>query len=129
MVFSASIPAVAQVWPDKNSATPDLVQTDFGPNGSALPFDGAEYCGPTSATMSLGYLYNAGFTQLFQAPLTNADYLNTLKVLTGLAGSSDSGGTESQQLLAAVGTYFSAKGISPSNVTMTNSQDGNHPSR
>lgn len=118
--------ASAQTWPDKDTATPDLVQTDFGPNGSSLPLDGGSYCGPTSAAMALGYLYNAGFTQLFNNAPDDASYLNLVRVLSGLAGTSDSGGTYSEGVLSAVDTYFSAKGISPANHFITNPNDGNH---
>lgn len=113
----------AQVWPDKNAATPDLVQTDFGPNGSALPFDGSSYCGPTSAAMAIGYLNAAGFTQLLEP---SPDYLNLVKVLSGLAGTSDSGGSYSSGVLDGVSTYFLAKGIGPGAQTITSSNDGNH---
>jgi len=116
----------AQTWPDKNTATPDLVQTDFGSNGSLLPMDGGDYCGPTSATMAIGYLYNAGFTQLFNSAPDDAAYLNLVKVLGGLAGTSDSGGTYSTGTLSAIETYLSAKGISPANRFITNPNDGNH---
>lgn len=111
MALCLPIIASAQTWPNKNIATPDLVQTDFGPNGSALPFDGADYCGPTAATMVLGYLNKAGFTQLLGSHVKQADYLNLLRVMSGLAGSSDSGGTLSSNLLSGLGNYFAAKGI------------------
>ena len=113
----------AQVWPDKNSATPDLVQTDFGPNGAALPFDGSSYCGPTSAAMAIGYLNAAGFTQLLEP---TPDYLNLVKVLSGLAGTSDSGGSYSSGVLDGVSTYLLAKGIGMADRTITSSNDGNH---
>ncbi len=114
---------VAQPWPDKTTATPNLVQTGFGPNGSSLPFDGGEYCGPTSAGMALGYLNAAGFTQLLGSSPAEPDYLNLVRVLSGLFEASDSGGTLS---LDGVSTYFSAKGISPANTAITSDNDGYH---
>ncbi|MDD2769262.1 MAG: hypothetical protein PHT19_11040 [Methylococcus sp.] len=131
--FAAAVfflPSIAsgQTWPNKTIATPNLVQTDFGPNGSALPFDGADYCGPTSASMALGYLNQAGFTQLLGAHAKQEDYLNLVKVLSGLGGSSDSGGTLTSYLQAGLGIYFSAKGIGAENWKITPWNRGYHRS-
>lgn len=127
LILCIPLATAAPVWPDKNRWTPNLVQTGFGPNGSALPFDGAEYCGPTSASMALGYLNNAGFTQLLGPGVTKADYLNLVKVMTGLMGSSDSNGTFGEDSLnVGLDHYFSAKGIGPANRTITPGNGGNH---
>lgn len=119
-------PAGGQTWPDKNTATPDLVQTGFGPNGAYLPFDGSAYCGPTAASMALGYLNAAGFTQLIGASPTDADYLNLVRVLSGLGGASDSGGTLASSLLDGVGIYMDAKGIAPAKRSIPSGNGGYH---
>lgn len=127
-VFLVPSMASGQTWPNKTIATPNLVQTDFGPNGSALPFDGADYCGPTSATMALGYLNQAGFTQLLGVHAKQEDYLNLVKVLSGLGGSSDSGGTLISDLQTGLRNYFSAKGIGAENWNITHWDRGYHRS-
>lgn len=110
-------------WPDKNTATPKLVQTDFGPNGSFLPGDGGDYCGPTATTMRFGYLYNAGFTQLFDG---SPDYLNMVRLMGGLSGASDFGGSNAENLRTAASIYLSARGISDANRFLTPYTEGYH---
>ncbi len=124
LIFCLPIIASGQTWPDKNTVTPNLVQTDFGPNGAALPLDGSAYCGPTSAAMALGYLNEAGFTQLLGSPVRQEDYLNLVRVMSGLMGSSDSGGTGAPQ--PGLSNYFSAKGIGPENRALTAANGGYH---
>lgn len=124
LILCLPIIASGQTWPDKNTATPNLVQTDFGPNGAALPLDGSAYCGPTSAAMALGYLNEAGFTQLLGSRVRQADYLNLVRVLSGLMGSSDSGGTGAPQ--PGLNDYFSAKGVGPENRSVTPRYGGKH---
>ncbi len=118
----------AQPWPDKNTATPDLVQTGFGPNGGLLPFDGSSYCGPTTAAMALGYLNAAGFTQLIGANPGEAEYLNLVRVLSGLGEASDSGGTLADSLLSGIGIYMDAKGIGAANRSIPTGNGGYHQS-
>lgn len=124
LLLIGALAAYGQSWPDKNSATPRLVQTGFGPNGAALPFDGADYCGPTTAAMALGYLNAAGFTQLIGPSPGDAEYLNLVRVLSGLGESSDSGGSFAGSLLAGMGTYMDAKGIGASQRTIPNGSGG-----
>ncbi len=124
LFLAGTLPSQGQSWPDKNSATPSLVQTDFGPNGALLPFDGADYCGPTTAAMVLGYLNTAGFTQLIGPSPGDAEYLNLVRVLAGLGGASDSGGSFATSILAAMGTYMDAKGIGAANRTIPDGSGG-----
>ena len=126
-VFCIPLAMAAPNWADKNRGTPNLVQTDFGRNGAALPFDGANYCGPTSASMALGYLNGAGFTQLLGPTVRRQDYLNLVKVMSGLMGTSDSGGSNGVQALrSGLTDYFAAKGISASSIKITPAKRSGH---
>lgn len=116
--------ACGQPWPDKNTATPDLVQTGFGPNGAFLPFDGSAYCGPTTAAMALGYLNAAGFTQLIGPSPGDAEYLNLVRVLSGLGGASDSGGTLASSLMDGISVLMDAKGINPAQRSIPSGNGG-----
>lgn len=56
--------SVATLWvsaqTDKVTTTPALIQQGFGPGGSLLPGDGANYCLPTSSANSVLWLEGAG---------------------------------------------------------------------
>ena len=47
-----SSPAFAQ-FTDKTTTTPVLIQDNFGPVGSSLPYNGVSYCFPMSGAMGL----------------------------------------------------------------------------
>lgn len=94
------------------SDTPSLIQDDFGPGGFDLDGDGTEYCGPTTATMSLAYLANQGFTQLLPENPGFNDYLNLEQVLVGLSGASFTSGVSWSTLATAMEMVARAGGIS-----------------
>jgi len=103
-------------WTDKVTNTPSLVQVDFGPYGQYLPGDGESYCVPTSATMSILWLIQNGFTQLGS---TNdlSDPTNLELIIAGLMNTTPSGGTYWDGYANGVITYFNARGISAQQVT------------
>ncbi len=79
--------------------------------------------------MALGYLNAAGFSQIL-GTLTpsDADYLNLVRVLSGLGEASDSNGTLVGNLIPGMFTYLEAKGIGASHVNITGANDGYHKS-
>ena len=112
-------------WLNPTSATPSIIQVLFGPWGENIPGDGLQYCGPTATLMAIYYLYNNGFTQLAPAPYGGPDDPNATNlelILGGLMQTSSTGGTAGG-MAGGVADYLSACGISPSQVTVT--QSGN----
>lgn len=100
------------MWNDPVTFTPSIVQTNFGPWGSALPADGEAYCAPTSVVMGLYWLSSNGFTQLAPATYGGPDdpeAISLERVIAGLAGTSPTGGTGA--LEGGVGDYLAACGI------------------
>ncbi|WP_454915225.1 hypothetical protein [Xanthobacter sediminis] len=100
------------MWNDPVTSTPSIVQTDFGPWGSAMPADGEAYCGPTSAVMGLYWLASNGFTQLAPATYGGPDdeaAISLERVIAGLVGSSPTGGTG--PLTNGMADYLAACGI------------------
>jgi len=104
---------------DKVATTPAFLQDGFGPAGDELPFGGENYCSPTAAAMSLGYLGVNGFNQIAPSSPTAAQELNLVEVLAGLMGTSPIQGTSSSGFSAGLQVYLAAKGIGNSNYTIT----------
>jgi hypothetical protein len=102
------------MWKDPVSATPSIVQVDFGPWGQNIPGDGEAYCGPTSLLMGLYWLSANGFTQLAPATYNGQEdpsATNLERVIAGLVGTSTIGGTSNMQPGMAI--YLAACGIGP----------------
>ncbi|MGD0461721.1 MAG: autotransporter-associated beta strand repeat-containing protein [Tepidisphaeraceae bacterium] len=105
---------------DKVTTTPVLIQDGFGPAGDNLPYGGQEYCSPTAASISLGYLGVNGFNQIAPTKPTTADELNLDRIMGGLMSTSATTGTAYvSNITSAIDTYLDAKGISPSNYALT----------
>lgn len=114
-------PLAAQIWPSQLTNTPTLVQDAFGAGGFLLPNDGLEYCVPTSTSMSLLYLGNAGFTQIAPANSTMAQQLNMVRIMGGLMQTSPGGGTNTDNKLTGMATYLAACGLgAPTTITTNN---------
>lgn len=108
----------AQSWPSQLTNTPSLVQDGFGSGGFLLPNDGLEYCVPTSTSMSLFYLGNAGFNQIAPANATEAQHLNMVRIMAGLMQTTPGGGTNSNNKARGVATYLAACGLgAPTTIT------------
>jgi len=105
--FIASAPAQ-----DRLTETPVFIQQGFGPGGTDLPADGSVQCVTTAMSMNLSYLANTGFTQLLTPNASFAEQLNLVRVMCGLCGTTNLGGTYTSGLLQGVETYLAAKGIS-----------------
>jgi hypothetical protein len=101
-------------WLDPITATPSIVQVDFGAWGQNVPGYGEAYCGPTSIVMGLYYLYNNGFTQLapcaYQGP-EGPEATNLERVIAGLMRTSVDAGTGNWMYRGVV-DYLSACGLS-----------------
>lgn len=100
------------LYADRIADTPKLIQDGFGVGGFELEGNGSMWCGPTSTTMSLGYLANQGFTQLLPASATSDDYLNLERIVAGLAGAGFTTGTNGADLDRAASIYTQARGLS-----------------
>jgi autotransporter-associated beta strand protein len=100
----------AQSWPSQLLYTPTLVQDGFGSGGSSLPGDGLMYCVPTSTTMSLLYLGNAGFTQIAPANASVQEQLNLVRVMAGLFDTTPTGGTTTGKI-DGMALYLAARGL------------------
>lgn len=111
-------PAFAQ-FTDKTTTTPIDIQDGFGPVGDDLPYNGLNYCVPTSVTMSLSYLGVNGFNQLAPLAPTFADGLNLDRVMSGMMQTGATTGTAANPFVSAIQTYLAAKGISTANYTLT----------
>ena len=110
-----------QVLADKVTDTPSIIQNAFGPNGSDLPNDGNQYCGPTTFTEQLFYFSSLGWTQLVGSA-TPATSLGLVELMGGLMNTSAGGGTTGAEFSDGVTTYFRAKGITAADfsISMTN---------
>lgn len=110
-------------WTDKVTDTPSLVQTDFGPYGSKLPFYGEISCGETAIAMNMLWLARNGFTQLTtdsRDPLVvQAAGENLIQIFQGmLNGAGDSPPEDGSYYRFMISTFLSLKGISPDQVTI-----------
>src|SRR5882757_4848994 len=111
------------MWKNPVSATPSIVQVDFGAYGQNLPGDGEMYCGPTSLLMGLYYLSANGFTQLAPAIYGGQEdpaATNLARVIAGLMGCTPTGGTSGDGMLAGMVNYLSACGIAPDQYAVNN---------
>jgi len=111
------------MWKNPVSATPSIVQVDFGAYGQNLPGDGEMYCGPTSLLMGLYYLSANGFTQLAPAIYGGQEdpaATNLERVIAGLMGCTPTGGTSGDGMLAGMVNYLSACGIAPDQYAVNN---------
>jgi autotransporter-associated beta strand protein len=123
LLFAALSSATSVPAFDKITQTPSLIQEGFGPGGLDLTGDGSSYCGPTSVTMSLGYLAAQGFTQLLPDNPSTADYLQLEQNIVGLSGATQMSGSTGTQLERAVKTFLAMKGISGALFVIENSPE------
>lgn len=122
LVLAGRQPLAAQMWPSQLTNTPTLVQDGFGSGGFFLPNDGLEYCVPTSTSMSILYLGNAGFHQLAPANATTAQQLNLVRIMGGLMQTTPGGGTNTNNKVLGVANYFAAAGLgSPTSINYNGS--------
>lgn len=118
LLFSLS-PSRLPAQTDKVTTTPFLLQQGFGPGGSLLPGDGANYCQPTSIASSLLWLHDNGYDRLFEQPFAaeSTNHANLVRALGGLMRTSARGGTSILYAKAGLETYLGLKGYAGFGVT------------
>ncbi len=118
-LFIGNPSPVAAQFSNKITTTPVYIQDGFGLAGDSLPYDGLEYCFPTTTSMLMSYLGVNGFNQIGPSSPTSADGLNLTRVMAGLMRTDPITGTGSNPGVAgAIQIYLSAKGISASNYSL-----------